>query len=368
MCLSQGRLFQDRQDPCPTFLFQENLYQDAKALLGVASRLAQTMGHHRDPSLFPFSPWVYEIRRRIWNHLCCLDAMALTFYGAESCLPAISDAQPPQNANEIDWHTSRFANPSSVPSSSGFTDMTFALVHRIIADTTRALARVNPLDFEKKETIIRQTEADLHNGYLRDTADPSHKIIAAFAEVRIANLRLSNQHRQTQKVTTQPLDPGRHQVFMAAIELLEAFEYHSKTFISNNWEWIFETIIPWLAIAIVLTELPRATQSSDIDRAQWQINLNFQRFSDPLKPVSGTPMWKLLIQLRENMPESPAQSPLSYRGVEPASSQLLQTATAMAFNTDLMLGSELYPAGTETSLYEDQFMLDLPWLNTQVPY
>jgi hypothetical protein len=148
---------------------------------------------------------------------------------------------------------------------------------------------------------------------------------------------------------------------MAAIELLEAFEYHSKTFISNNWEWIFETIIPWLAIAIVLTELPRATQSSDIDRAQWQINLNFQRFSDPLKPVSGTPMWKLLIQLRENMQQSPAQSPLSYRGVELASSQPLQTATAMAFNTDLMLGSELYPAGTETSLYEDQFMLDLPW-------
>jgi hypothetical protein len=137
--------------------------------------------------------------------------MALTFYGAESCLPATSDAQPPQNANEIDWHTSRFANPSSVPSGSGITDMTFTLVHLIIADTTRVLARVNPLDFEKKETILRQTEADLHNGYLRDTADPSNKIIAAFAEVRIANLRLSNQHRQIQKATTQPLDPGRYQ-------------------------------------------------------------------------------------------------------------------------------------------------------------
>lgn len=148
---------------------------------------------------------------------------------------------------------------------------------------------------------------------------------------------------------------------MAAIEHLEALEYHSKTFISNNWEWIFETIIPWLAIAIVLTELPRATQSSDIDRAQWQINLNFQRFSDPLKPVSGTPMWKLLIQLRENMQESPAQSPLSRSGVAPASSQSLQTATTMAFTTDLMLGSELYPAGTESFLYEDQFMQDLPW-------
>jgi len=61
------------------------------------------------------------------------------------------------------------------------------------------------------------------------------------------------------------------------------------------------------------------------------------------------------------MQESPAQSPLSRSGVAPASSQSLQTATTMAFTTDLMLGSELYPAGTESFLYEDQFMQDLPW-------
>jgi hypothetical protein len=34
--------------PVQTFLFQQNLYQDANALLGVAARLAQTMGFHRD--------------------------------------------------------------------------------------------------------------------------------------------------------------------------------------------------------------------------------------------------------------------------------------------------------------------------------
>ncbi|KAH6665041.1 hypothetical protein B0J14DRAFT_241526 [Halenospora varia] len=304
-----------------TFLFQQNLYQDAKAFLGVASRLAQNMGHHRDPSYFPYSPWVCEIRRRIWNHLCCLDAMALSFYGAESCLPATSDAQPPQNANEIDWRTSRFATPSTVPSSSGFTDMTFTLAHRAIADTTRSLARVHPLDFERKEAILREIEADLHNNYLLDTGNPSYRVAAAFAEVRIASLRLSNRHRQTQKATPQPLDLGRHQVFIAAIELLEAFEYHSKTFASNNWEWIFSTIIPWLALAIVLTSLPRATQQSDIDRAQWQINVNFQRFSDPKMPVSGTPMWKLLVQLRENIQGSPAQSLESQGNITVASTQ-----------------------------------------------
>jgi hypothetical protein len=150
-------------------------------------------------------------------------------------------------------------------------------------------------------------------------------------------------------------------VLIAAIELLEAFEYHSKTFTSNNWEWIFESLVPWLAIAIVLTELPRATQQSDIDRAQWQTNLNFQRFSDPSKPVSGTPMWKLLVQLRENMQSSPTTSPQSQGNVIPANSQTVENVSAMAFTGDLMLDSELYTAGTESFLYEDQFMQDLPW-------
>ena len=150
-------------------------------------------------------------------------------------------------------------------------------------------------------------------------------------------------------------------MFIAGIELLEAFEFHSKTFASSNWEWIFETIVPWLAIAIVLTELPRATQPFDVDRAQWQINLNFQRFSDTSNPVSGTPMWKLLVQLRQNIQAQPVQSPLNQSNAEVASSQSLKAVTAMAFAPDLMLDSEFYPTDTESFLYEDQFMQDLPW-------
>jgi hypothetical protein len=193
------------------FLFQENLYQDANALLGMAVRLAQTMGFHRDPNHFPYSPWVCEIRRRAWNQLCCLDAMALSFYGAESCLPATSDAQPPRNANDSDWHASWFANPSSVPGSAGITDMSFAIVHRVIADTARVLASVDPMDFEKKEGILRQTESEIHINYLHAMTHSSHKILAAFAEVRIASLRILNRYRQTRKAESQPQDAGKYQ-------------------------------------------------------------------------------------------------------------------------------------------------------------
>jgi hypothetical protein len=150
-------------------------------------------------------------------------------------------------------------------------------------------------------------------------------------------------------------------VFIAAIELLEAFEYHSKTFASSNWEWLFDTIVPWLAIAIVLTQAPHARQPSIIDRAQWQVNLNFQRFSDPSNAVSATPMWKLLVQLREHMQESRTSSPNNQSNTTPGSSHSLQTTAEMNFAGDLMLDSEIYTAGNEAFLYEDQFMQDLPW-------
>lgn len=194
-----------------TFLFQQNVYQDAKSLLGVAVRLAQTMGHHRNPRHFPYSRWVCEVRRRIWNHLCCLDAMALSYYGAESCLPASSDAQPPQNTDEVDWRTSRFAPPSTVPLSSGHTDMTFVLVHRVISNGTRSVAHIHPLEFEQKEAVLRQTETLLQNEFLHNTDNPSPHVVAAFAEIRIASLRLSYRHRQTLKGPPLSQNPARHQ-------------------------------------------------------------------------------------------------------------------------------------------------------------
>lgn len=61
------------------------------------------------------------------------------------------------------------------------------------------------------------------------------------------------------------------------------------------------------------------------------------------------------------MQASPSQSPPSQGDVITASSQPVQSVTAMTFSGDLMLDSGLYPDASEAFLYEDQFMQDLPW-------
>ncbi|KAE8448962.1 hypothetical protein EG329_008758 [Mollisiaceae sp. DMI_Dod_QoI] len=355
-----------------TFLFQRNLYKDGVALLGSAARLAQNLGMHKDPSHFPFSPWVWEIRRRTWSHLCVLDAVALTSYGAESCLPTNSDAQPPQNANDSDWHASRFAKPSSVPSSTiGFKDMTFALVHRDLADMSRELSRIYCQNLDQKDCLVNQTEEDLAQKYLTslDTSEPSQTIIAALIQVRLASARLSIYHRRFEQSKSSP---ERQKIFTSALELLEAYEYHSATYAPLNWEWVFQTTIPWLALAIVLTELPNSTESSNIERAQLQIKNYFQRFSEPSAPVSQTPMWKMLVGLRRHMQEgpSPAHIPVSRSiGPSPASGV---GPSALVFTDDLMLDFRDEGVGGERIWNDGQLLMqngqDFPWLDAQMDF
>ena len=160
--------------------------------------------------------------------------------------------------------------------------------------------------------------------------------------------------------------PGR--VFLDALKLLEAYQYHSATFAPFNWEWIFETTVPWLATAIVLTELPEGTEQSEKDRAQLQIENIFQRFSDPSAPVSSTPMWKLLVQLRQHMQYVPGQhnapvtSVIGSNGPLPASKAGPST---LEFMDDLMLDFGNSEAGLEGIVYNNQLMFQdakgFPW-------
>lgn len=156
------------------------------------------MGYHHDTSNFPYSPWVGELRRRIWNYISCLDALALSSYGAESSLPA-SDSLPPINANDGDWHASRFAKPSSLPPETfAFKDLTFVLVHRQLAELTRQISKLDATDLNGKKNLIAKLEAGLKETYLKnvDQSNPSQTVIVAFVEVKLSCLRLSIRYQQ----------------------------------------------------------------------------------------------------------------------------------------------------------------------------
>lgn len=99
-----------------------------------------------------------------------------------------------------------------------------------------------------------------------------------------------------------------------------------------NWEWVFQSTIPWLALAIVLTEAPRTLDQLETERAQLQVENYFHRFSSA--PVARSPMWNMLVKLRRHMEEDPLHSVTSSLGPSPASGN---SQPALVFTDDLML-------------------------------
>lgn len=59
-------------------------------MTGLAVRMAQTLGVHRDGAHFNLTPFEIEMRRRLWWQVCILDARASEDHG---CDPTIVEAQ-----------------------------------------------------------------------------------------------------------------------------------------------------------------------------------------------------------------------------------------------------------------------------------
>jgi hypothetical protein len=59
-------------------------------LTGLAVRIAQTLGIHRDGSHFKLPPFETEMRRRLWWQVCVLDARSSEDQGSD---PTITDSQ-----------------------------------------------------------------------------------------------------------------------------------------------------------------------------------------------------------------------------------------------------------------------------------
>jgi hypothetical protein len=158
---------------------------------------------------------------------------------------------------------------------------------------------------------------------------------------------------------------------MAAVELLEAYEYHSTTFAPMDWDWVFQTKVPWLAIAIVLTQLPHARRKPEINRARKQIDIAFERYGDLEMPLSSTPLWQLLVQLRqrgENQWDQRERGNISGESSlmrETGASEELPVALNQVLADDMMLDFGVIAPQHGPMMYDDALdMLDMdnmPW-------
>ena len=96
-------------------------------MTGLAVRIMQSLGLHKDGSKFGLPPFEIEIRRRLFWQLHVLDIRAAEDYGLQSTTSMTTKDLPlhPANVNDADLYPKMTTAPVS---SSGFTDMTLALL------------------------------------------------------------------------------------------------------------------------------------------------------------------------------------------------------------------------------------------------
>ncbi|KAJ5691527.1 hypothetical protein N7488_012262 [Penicillium malachiteum] len=145
-------------------------------LVGLAIRLAQSIGLHRDGACLRLSPFETEIRLRLWWHLCSLDSQASENHGFEPVVDVVNaNLRLPLNINDDQLYTSMAELPAE---SDGWTEMSFLLVqtracwlmHPVIG--TRRHSSTNTLDdiAEKRRFLSEHGQAlRENNGFQSET-------------------------------------------------------------------------------------------------------------------------------------------------------------------------------------------------------
>lgn len=151
------------------------------------------IGLHRDPQHYSYSPWVVDMRRRMWSYLMTLDFYAFEMEGVNSGLELVSEVQRPSNSDNIQWKADRFAKPGTGPiDRNGYSGEAYLIINLEISKSFRALIRKRTsLSEESSRATIARAEDFLKRKYLDhlDEAVPLQSVCVSQIQIGIQSLQ-----------------------------------------------------------------------------------------------------------------------------------------------------------------------------------
>ncbi|TVY83486.1 Bikaverin cluster transcription factor bik5 [Lachnellula suecica] len=279
------------------------------SMTGLAIRVAQGLGLHRDGAKFGLPPFDTEMRRRLWWQICILDTRASEDHGSDpSILDYSFDTEFPISCNDEDLEPNAKEPPARRP---GVSEMTFCLIRYEICFLTRQLSYSPPgaasyklqnkeLTLEDKEVLVRETSKRLEDKYLQycEDAGPLYWVAATVARLITAKMSLILYHPLTQPGNSNTLSQDtRDRLFMASIEIIEYSRVLEEESSTKQWGWLFQTYIQWHAIAYILGELCSRENSTIVERAWRAIDGVFGDWGAAVTHSKSGQLWKPLKKL-----------------------------------------------------------------------
>lgn len=277
-------------------------------LVGLAVRIAQSLGLHRDGSHFPITAFETEIRRRLWYEICILDFRTAEDHGCDPGVLSISyDTKMPLNINDDDL------TMDGVPvSRKGHTEMTFCLLRFEVLGCYGFLFRSpGDVSLAEREKKIEDTRLMMFDKYLRevDHTDPLQKVTYTVWKLMMGKALLSLYHPLRHFKDGEFLSTDlKERLFIAALETLEygaAFAVNSRSHGYAQWNWFFQKHGHPHSLALVLLELnerPVFDANGLYDRA-WRavdgyFNIDLWSMGKPVLSEKVC-LWKPLGRLRD---------------------------------------------------------------------
>ncbi|KAJ5210875.1 hypothetical protein N7491_010689 [Penicillium cf. griseofulvum] len=254
-------------------------------LCGIAVRIAQRIGIHRDGSAHRLSVFETEMRRRIWFQLTIIDATSAQFCGVASTpLPATVDVQPPMNANDSDLDP-RMTEPAC--EKPGPTEMMFVLARSEFgkwllrlsnqAESSNtgpwAFISSSSMSLKDKDKTIDELEAHMEEKFLRhcDKSIPLHMATTMMARSAIYYTRLMAHHpRQYQDPNTRISQAEKDIIFDNSLKMTEYADYAQNNPAVRKFLWHMVNHMPWDAIIFMLSEMRHRTDSEEKSKV-WQL-------------------------------------------------------------------------------------------------
>ncbi|KAJ5632864.1 hypothetical protein N7490_009203 [Penicillium lividum] len=301
---------------------------------GVALRIAQRMGLHRDGSGYGLNEFECEIRRRIWLQLVIIDSTSAQFCGvASSSLPANTDTKPPMNINDSDLDPRMTEAPHE---KQGPTEMIFCLARSEFgrwlnfwskdagpSNSPWAFLSSSSMSLRQKDRAIDELENTMEKKFLQycDRSIPLHLATIGMAHSAIHYTRLMAHHPRQYRDCQDEIPPGEKDIiFENCLKMAEYADYPRTNPDVQRFGWHTKHHMPWDAMIFMLSEMRFRTDPEEKSKV-WELVGNiYSRHVAQTRNGAVMPLhlalqnlmvkaWKVYIEECDNQHRAPAPCP-----------------------------------------------------------
>jgi hypothetical protein len=318
-------------------------------LSGVAQRIGQRIGLHRDGDMLKLAPFEAEIRRRLWWQIVMLEGFSQKLAGTgtgSNAAALVGDVKLPANLNDSDL----FAGMKELPKESDrCTEMMFFLIRCHVGEFLKRFESpkatfdgvwnkltTSSVDVDIKETAIAELERLFEKKFLRH-CDPSitwHLMCSHLAKAIIFMMRFMAYGASYQGETETQAE--KDALFSMALQVLTSSNLVYTKKEMQGFMWHVNMHFQWKAYVYVLSELRHRTSGPEVEQAWQNVQLTYEfhpSFDEELAkralpiavsnlalkaweaytaakgvPVSGEPLFIQLIRSRQIRVKKPSSA------------------------------------------------------------